>query len=60
MKQAAHKLKSSARSVGANDLADLCYTLENAGKEDDWVIIDREIGDLNSLMEQVIHYIEKL
>ncbi|MBT3361363.1 MAG: hypothetical protein HN403_17205 [Rhodospirillales bacterium] len=28
--QAAHKLKSSSRSVGANDLANLCQTLEAA------------------------------
>ena len=30
--RAAHKLKSSSRSVGAHALADVCYALEAAGK----------------------------
>jgi len=33
--KAAHKLKSSSRSVGAHDLADLCLALEEAGKAED-------------------------
>jgi CheY-like chemotaxis protein/HPt (histidine-containing phosphotransfer) domain-containing protein len=33
--KAGHKLKSSARSVGANVLADLCMSLEAAGKAND-------------------------
>ena len=40
VKAEAHKLKSSSRSVGANDLADTCLTLETAGKEEDWGTID--------------------
>ena len=32
VKDAAHKLKSSARSIGANALADICVALEKAGK----------------------------
>jgi len=32
----AHKLKSSARTIGANALADLCGELENTGRADDW------------------------
>mgnify|MGYP001223645601 CR=1 FL=1 len=33
VKSLAHKLKSSARTVGAHVLADLCEALEAAGKE---------------------------
>jgi HPt (histidine-containing phosphotransfer) domain-containing protein len=32
----AHKLKSSARMVGADTLADLCQNLEVASKDTDW------------------------
>jgi HPt (histidine-containing phosphotransfer) domain-containing protein len=32
LSNAGHKLKSSARHVGANHLADLCYALEMLGK----------------------------
>ena len=32
----AHKLKSSARTIGANDMADMCEALESAGRNDDW------------------------
>lgn len=36
-----HKLKSAARSVGANRLADLCADLEKAGKAADWDELDK-------------------
>lgn len=36
----AHKLKSSARTVGANQLADLCVALERAGRTENWNKID--------------------
>jgi signal transduction histidine kinase/CheY-like chemotaxis protein/HPt (histidine-containing phosphotransfer) domain-containing protein/HAMP domain-containing protein len=57
---AAHKLKSSSRAVGANSLADLCLTLEMAGKEGDWVIIDASYPDLEPLMDQVTSCIESM
>lgn len=60
VKQAAHKLKSSARAVGANALADLCYELEVAGKEDDLDTINRQISNLDPLMESVVEYITRL
>ena len=44
-----HKLKSSARSVGANRLADLCVALESAGKENrltDMKEIESRIDDV--------------
>lgn len=37
-----HKLKSSARTVGANAMADCCERLEQAGKQADWEVIDRD------------------
>jgi CheY-like chemotaxis protein/HPt (histidine-containing phosphotransfer) domain-containing protein len=50
---AAHKLKSSSRSVGANALADLCIDLEKAGKSDDWGRIEIEYPKLASAIEAV-------
>jgi signal transduction histidine kinase/CheY-like chemotaxis protein/HPt (histidine-containing phosphotransfer) domain-containing protein len=50
----AHKLKSSSRSIGANDLADLCAELELAGKNDDWETIDQLYPQLSKLMDTVI------
>lgn len=40
VRSSAHKLKSSARTVGAHVLADLCEALEAAGKEKNWVKIN--------------------
>ena len=39
--EAAHRLKSSARTIGANDLADTCVELEKAAKAGDWSNVDR-------------------
>ena len=58
--EAAHKLKSSARSVGANDLADLCQSLEAAGKTEDWNVIDKEAPRLSGTFEKVVEYINCL
>lgn len=57
---AAHKLKSSARAIGANYLADLCLGLETASKEDDWSVIDQDAPKLDSAIEDVIFYIKAL
>ncbi|MBT8004713.1 MAG: response regulator [Rhodospirillales bacterium] len=57
---AAHKLKSSSRSVGANELADICTELESAGKNDDWDTINGLVPRLPSVMQQVSAYIENL
>jgi two-component system, sensor histidine kinase and response regulator len=40
VKGAAHKLKSAARSIGADSLADICAALEKAGGAEDWTTID--------------------
>ena len=36
IKFAAHKLKSSSRTVGAEELADICNQLEKSAKAQDW------------------------
>jgi PAS domain S-box-containing protein len=60
VQQAAHKLKSSARSIGANGLADLCQALETAGKKTEWETIDSETPKIDSLMNEVAEYINAL
>jgi len=55
-----HKLKSSARTVGADQLADLCFALEIAGKKTDWDKIDSVFLALRPAIEQVRHYIDSL
>jgi PAS domain S-box-containing protein len=57
---AAHKLKSSSRSVGANQLADLCAQLEAAGKSGDWSTIDASVGQLPDILKDAVGYIEGL
>jgi CheY-like chemotaxis protein/HPt (histidine-containing phosphotransfer) domain-containing protein len=56
----AHKLKSSARTVGANELADVCYTLEQAGRDSDWERIDAEGGRMRAQMQRVKAWVEAL
>ena len=56
----AHKLKSSARTVGANNLADLCLDLEMAGKKQQWEIIDKLYPDLEKSLVLVSEYINNL
>ncbi|NQU59427.1 MAG: Hpt domain-containing protein [Rhodospirillales bacterium] len=58
--KAAHKLKSSSRSIGANELADLCQTLEIAGKAEDWDEIDKAAPRLKGVMQEVTDYIKAL
>ena len=53
----AHKLKSSARTVGANALADRCETLEQAGNTENWEQIDAFMAGLNSLFVQVERWV---
>ena len=55
---AAHKLKSSSRAVGANELADLCMELESACKSGDWDGIEAGVPRLGGLMDAVAEYIE--
>jgi PAS domain S-box-containing protein len=57
---AAHKLKSSSRSVGAHDLADLCQKLEMAGKSDHWADIDAAAPLLDGIFKRVVEHIETM
>ncbi|MCK7615048.1 PAS-domain containing protein [Roseibium sediminicola] len=57
---ACHKLKSSARAVGANALSDLCQRLEKAGKSHDWATINAEFPNLRPLMNDVADYIDQI
>jgi HPt (histidine-containing phosphotransfer) domain-containing protein len=45
----AHKLKSSARTVGAHELADLCLDLEEAGTAKDAMLLQTLLGRLQSI-----------
>jgi len=54
----AHKLKSSARTVGANELADTCAALEAAGRDEDWSTLDNIAPKIGSQMENVEVYIQ--
>jgi PAS domain S-box-containing protein len=53
----AHKLKSSARTVGANALADQCETLERAGGAENWEQLDCSMPALGGLFEQVERWV---
>jgi two-component system, sensor histidine kinase and response regulator len=57
---AAHKLKSSARTVGANALADTCIALEAAGKASDWTVIDKLTPTAAAQFQEVENYISGL
>jgi HPt (histidine-containing phosphotransfer) domain-containing protein len=58
MSSLAHKLKSSARTVGANPLADCCQALETSGKDDDADAVVRQIEILPALFRGVQQWIE--
>lgn len=60
IKDAAHKLKSSARSVGANVLADICVALEKAGKNGNWSEIDSLAPKARDEFGRVEVYIKRL
>jgi CheY-like chemotaxis protein/HPt (histidine-containing phosphotransfer) domain-containing protein len=54
----AHKLKSSARTIGANRLGDCCQALEEAGKEDNTTSIRQQMKLLPVLFNGVKNWIE--
>ena len=56
----AHKLKSSACTVGANRLSDICCELEAAGRNADWANIDPLVGVMQSEASRVSDYIAGL
>jgi PAS domain S-box-containing protein len=54
----AHKLKSSARSVGAFGLADLCAAIEQAGKAEQFDELEILLPRFATEMTSIIHYLE--
>ena len=60
IKGAAHKLKSSARSIGADVLADTSLALETAGKEQNWETIENLAPSVKPLFDAVKKYVEAL
>jgi len=56
----AHKLKSSARTVGANPLADLCFALETAARNEKWEEINTLASGLKPAVNRVRDFINKL
>ena len=54
-----HKLKSSARTVGANSLADLCFALEKAAQNSNWTEINGLANDLRPTIEHVEDYVKQ-
>ncbi len=46
--------------IGANKLADLCQTLEIAGKAEDWDEIDKAAPRLPNTIQSVVEYIDNL
>ena len=60
VKAQAHKLKSSSRSIGANELADTCLALETAGKDENWEAIETLAPKVEPLFKDVKGFIEAL
>jgi HPt (histidine-containing phosphotransfer) domain-containing protein len=60
VKTLAHKLKSSSRTVGAGNLADICEVLEAAAPNQDWQELNRLSETLREALDQVIVFIRSL
>jgi HPt (histidine-containing phosphotransfer) domain-containing protein len=60
VKAAAHKLKSSARSIGADELAETCAALESAGEENDLKTIEQLVPTLDPAFDKIKLYIASL
>jgi signal transduction histidine kinase/CheY-like chemotaxis protein/HPt (histidine-containing phosphotransfer) domain-containing protein len=58
--ESAHKLKSSARSIGAHRLADTCEALEAAGKSQDREKIAAHFPELAPVFKAVVAHIKAL
>ncbi|MTH99762.1 PAS-domain containing protein [Roseibium sp. RKSG952] len=55
-----HKLKSSARAVGAYALSEVCLKLERAGKQNDWQTIGLELPKLHCETRAISEQIRQL
>lgn len=57
---AAHKLKSSSRSVGANELADICQTLETAEEGAYFENMEEQLAKIAPLFQSIREYVATL
>jgi len=53
-----HKLRSSACMVGANLLADLCFSMETAAHDSNWAGVDDVAGDIRPAANYVREYVK--
>ncbi|HKK42089.1 MAG TPA: Hpt domain-containing protein [Bacteroidales bacterium] len=60
LEMASHKLKSSARSIGAYLLGDTCEQIEHASKHNDWTTIDELVPQLDSMMANIKSQIKEI
>lgn len=58
LSEAAHKLKSSSRSMGAIDLGDICHQLEMVEPDNAWTEIERLMSELELHQTYVALFIE--
>jgi PAS domain S-box-containing protein len=56
----AHKLKSAARLIGADELADMCVEVEKLGKEENLEPIGILLPSMDSLMKDTVHCIKEM
>lgn len=54
-----HKLKSSARTIGALSFADLCEDLERAGINNNWSDAESSLVVIPAVLEQIARQLEK-
>lgn len=54
-----HKLKSSARSMGANELSDTCQLLEVAARNKQWKEAEDHMSSIDGLFLAVERYVEE-
>jgi len=57
--QESHKLKSSARVIGAIELTDVCQALEIDSRERQWDAIARNLPRLNVLYDEIKRFVEE-
>ena len=55
-----HKLKASARTVGATVLTELFERLEMAGKAEEWAAINETVLQITEMMEKLEHQVDRL
>lgn len=60
LRSLAHKLKSSSRTVGAVQLADICEAIERAVPNRDWLLLEGLAAELEQSLANVLVFIEEL